>query len=804
MNLAGGLPTSTVEVFAKEDGEAARQRRLTAIALTAALMVSLTLVWLTAGNWMVVGIAAATLLTLGTVLFFTRSNTAAAPASADTLPPDWSVTASALEFDDGAVAISDRAGRLLCANSRFDLWFEGLRAPPDLAVDSAGHARLVDAGRAAWRDGTATVEGIVKRDAEYRVDVKRAGNGDEYLIWRFAPAEAANIESQAIEIAAGGIGRALSQAGVMTVLVGPEGRIRASNPAFALRAAGSETASIANRECAAYLAADDTNGVYFSREGKHGPPVRLLHVPLSGDSPDGASLLFVMDEQRQGSLQPSPMPVEQLLSNLPLGLALIDRDGRFLFANAAFARVAGIEPEALPPYPGDLVIAEDKAAVGDTIRRYARGQSMSGDIAIRLKSEPDEAVALSIAGVRGLGDAAILLGLKDNSEEAKLKRQVAQATKMQAIGQLAGGVAHDFNNILTAILGYCDLMLLRHPPGDSDYDDIQQIKNNSNRAASLTRQLLAFSRQQTLRPQNLQLADVVSEVSHLLKRLLGENVRLEVEHGRGIGVVRADPGQLEQVIINLGVNARDAMPEGGVLRIETCAITASDVRAMKSEILPIGDYARLSVLDSGVGIPRENLSKIFEPFFTTKDVGKGTGLGLSTVYGVVKQSGGFIFADSEVGKGTRFDVYLPVSGSSSIPAPSASPSRAEPRAEELWGSASLLLVEDEDMVRAVAERALVRQGYTVETARDGEEAIDLFKSGNRYDLIISDVVMPNMDGPTMARHLRAEYGAVKILFMSGYAEEQLRESINLDNVHFLPKPFSVQQIAAAVRDAVKS
>jgi two-component system cell cycle sensor histidine kinase/response regulator CckA len=346
-------------------------------------------------------------------------------------------------------------------------------------------------------------------------------------------------------------------------------------------------------------------------------------------------------------------------------------------------------------------------------------------------------------------------------------------------------------------------MLLRHPPGDSDYDDIQQIKNNSNRAASLTRQLLAFSRQQTLRPQILQLPDVVAEVSHLLKRLLGENVRLEVEHGRAIGPVRADPGQLEQVIINLGVNARDAMPDGGMLRIETRAVTPAEVRAMKSEILPIGDYALLSVIDHGVGIARENLAKIFEPFFTTKEVGKGTGLGLSTVYGIVKQSGGFIFADSEVGKGTRFDIYLPTAGAVSAPSAAPAPAKEEPKAEELWGSASLLLVEDEDMVRAVAERALVRQGYTVETARDGEEGLELFASGKRYDLVISDVVMPNMDGPSMAQKLREAHGEVKILFMSGYAEEQLRQSINLDNVHFLPKPFSVQQIAAAVRDALQ-
>jgi two-component system, cell cycle sensor histidine kinase and response regulator CckA len=515
-------------------------------------------------------------------------------------------------------------------------------------------------------------------------------------------------------------------------------------------------------------------------------------------------LIAVDDEGVMAERSSALVHVQNMLSNLPLGLALVDRDGRFLFANDSFTRVIGIENSALPPYPGDLVIAEDKSAVSDSIRRFAGGSAHAGDIAVRMKDQPDEVIALSIAGVRGLGEAAVMLGLKDNSEETKLKRQVAQATKMQAIGQLAGGVAHDFNNILTAILGYCDLMLLRHAPGDSDYDDIQQIKNNSNRAASLTRQLLAFSRQQTLRPQILQLPDVVAEVSHLLKRLLGEKVVLEVQHGRAIGPVRADPGQLEQVIINLGVNARDAMPDGGTLTLETRSISQSDVRAMRSEILPIGDYALLSVGDTGTGISRENLGKIFEPFFTTKEVGKGTGLGLSTVYGIVKQSGGFIFAESEIGDGTRFDIYLPTYAGNAIATKQKTASLAKPaKIEETWGQGRILLVEDEDMVRAVAERALARQGYTVETACDGEEALGYFAEGRKYDLVLTDVVMPNMDGPTMARQVRAQNGKQKILFMSGYAEEQLRQSINLDNVHFLPKPFSVQQIAEAVRDALK-
>jgi two-component system cell cycle sensor histidine kinase/response regulator CckA len=342
-------------------------------------------------------------------------------------------------------------------------------------------------------------------------------------------------------------------------------------------------------------------------------------------------------------------------------------------------------------------------------------------------------------------------------------------------------------------------MLMRHTPGDSDYDDIQQIKSNSNRAAGLTRQLLAFSRQQTLRPQVLQLPDVVSEVSHLLKRLLGETVVLQVKHGRELGAVRADPGQLEQVIVNLAVNARDAMlgSGGGKLLIQTYAVRADQVAELGSDILPTADYTALSISDTGCGIPPSVLGKIFEPFFTTKEVGKGTGLGLSTVYGIVKQSGGFIFADSKVGEGTSFVIYLPVHQEERVLAVKAA--APAPKAEETWGTGVVLLVEDEAMVRTVAERALTRQGYTVLTAANGEEALEVVGRGETIDLLITDVVMPIMDGPTMVREARQTRPDLPILFMSGYAEEQLRRSIDFDNVAFLPKPFSVQQLSEAAR-----
>jgi two-component system cell cycle sensor histidine kinase/response regulator CckA len=598
---------------------------------------------------------------------------------------------------------------------------------------------------------------------------------------------------------AGPIGERLAAAGLLAALVDSEGMLLAANRSFASRAVPLDQ-DVDKLRFADLVTFGEDGRVRLLADGESAAPMQAVHIPIDPREDSGAGTYLLVDAHEKGSLDSADL--QALLEILPIGLALVDRDGRFLTMNRAFRVAAGIKGSGMPSYPGDLVVKEDKAPVANAVRRNARGPAMSGDLAVRLARENAEPVALTVAGVRGLGDAAVLLLLKDNSEEAKLKRQIAQATKMQVVGQLAGGVAHDFNNILTAIIGHCDLMLMRHTPGDSDYDDIQQIKSNSNRAAGLTRQLLAFSRQQTLRPQVLQLPDVVSEVSHLLKRLLGETVKLVVKHGRDLGPVRADPGQLEQVIVNLAVNARDAMAAqgGGTLTIQTYAVRADQVAELGSEILPVADYSALSVTDTGCGIAANVLGKVFEPFFTTKEIGKGTGLGLSTVYGIVKQSGGFIFADSKVGEGTRFVIYLPVHREEA----GAGKSRkaAKPKEHELWGTGTVLLVEDEPMVRGVAERALSRHGYTVITADNGEEALEVLARGEEIVLLISDVVMPAMDGPTMVREARKTRPDLKVLFISGYAEEQLRNSIDIDNVAFLPKPFSVQELAEATRRAM--
>jgi two-component system cell cycle sensor histidine kinase/response regulator CckA len=683
--------------------------------------------------------------------------------------------------------------------------FSGFPTPPALPLDDAGVTSLSTAGRAAWRDGLASVDRLLARGTPLKVEIERAGADDDLLVWRFRGTEGLDLAATVENVIAGPTGDRLASAGIMAALIGPDGRIRAANRVLRARAMGHEEGAVQGRDFARFLITDSHGLVRFEREGLTGAPLRVLQIPFL-DGEDAPMLVALLDEEG-GASEPAigasaAAHVRSLVSLMPFGMALIDRDGRFLQMNDAFARAAQVDPASPPLYPGDLLVKEDKGVVADAIRRFANGATHSTDLAVRLKDHPDEPVALSIAGARGLGDAAVLLSLKDNSEETRLKREVAQATKMQAVGQLAGGVAHDFNNILTAIIGHCDLMLMRHSPGDSDYDDIQQIRANSNRAASLTRQLLAFSRQQTLVPQILQLPDVISEVSALLKRLLGETVTLTVKHGRNLGPVRADPGQLEQVVVNLAVNARDAMltkdPNGGgTLTITSRAVSAAEVRKMGSDILPVADYSALEISDTGTGIPPEILGKIFEPFFTTKEVGKGTGLGLSTVYGIVKQSGGYIFADSKPGQGSTFSIYFPIHAAE---APKITKIAVKEKPVDLWGTGLILLVEDEDMVRAVAERALTRQGYTVLTAENGEAALELLARGEKPDLLISDVVMPSMDGPTMVRHARERYPDLPILFMSGYAEEQLRKSIDLDNVAFLPKPFSVQQLAEAARD----
>ncbi len=763
-----------------------------AAGLTAALVLLLGGAPLIAGLAVIAGIGTAGVA-------YRRSASVPAPDEPLVGGPDYSLVGSALGLSRDPVALTDGEGTLLVVNPAYRERF-GSNGPLELAATDGAREGLQLAKSMARRDGAGCVAGIETASGTSPVEVERVGTRSDQLLWRFPAGQPSDPLVAAARRVEQVTGERLAAAGVLAAVVDDKGVIVAANSLFVQRALGPGK-PLKKARFAELVDIGEDDQMRLAAEGEAASPVRAVHLPADPQGERGAGTFLLFDAAAAASLAQSSN-LQALLDVMPIGLALVDRDGRFLTMNGAFRQAAGLKGSVMPVYPGDLVVKEDKAPVADAVRRNARGPAMSGDLAVRLAHQPSEPVALTIAGLRGLGDAAVLLLLKDNSEEAKLKRQVAQATKMQVVGQLAGGVAHDFNNILTAIIGHCDLMLMRHTPGDSDYDDIQQIKSNSNRAAGLTRQLLAFSRQQTLRPQVLQLPDVVSEVSHLLKRLLGETVELVVKHGRSLGSIRADPGQLEQVIINLAVNARDAMmgKGGGTLTIQTYSVKADQVAELGSDILPIADYSALSVTDTGTGIPPSVLGKIFEPFFTTKEVGKGTGLGLSTVYGIVKQSGGFIFADSRVGEGTQFVIYLPVHREEATASRSKKQEKA--KKDELWGSGTVLLVEDEPMVRSVAERALTRHGYTVVTADNGEDALEIVNKGEPIDLLISDVVMPGMDGPTMVREARKSRPELKILFMSGYAEEQLRKSIDIENVNFLPKPFSVTELAEAARRTV--
>ncbi|MDC8755925.1 response regulator [Erythrobacter sp. sf7] len=795
------------------------------LVLAGGIAVSAAVLFLATSSWLVALVfVLATVVLLGGVMLIDRMR--AAPVEDAIASPDWTVTVAAIEREGEAVAITDRANRLVCANSLFVESFGATSAPPALPFEREGREVLTRLARDAWRDGTAAIDSLAAPEAEveWHISARRAGRGEDHLVWRLRPIPRTTDASLGALDLGGPFGKMLSRAGIETAVTTADGVIRAVSSGFAERAAGDERATLVGQDFVSFLRTDDRDRIFFAREGRGGTPQTLVDVPLIDPAtraapagPDEATSLMLLIDSGvgigsgwDGASQAGVAQLDALLAQLPLGLAMTDRDGRFLFGNEAFLRAVGREGRGLPAFPTDLVVREDKAALSDAVRRHGRGPATSGDVAVRLLGSPEEPVSLGLAGVRGLGEPAVLLSLTDSSEENQLKRQVAQATKMQAVGQLAGGVAHDFNNVLTAIIGTCDLMLLRHIPGDSDYDDIQQIRANSNRAAALTRQLLAFSRQQTLRPEVIQLPDVVSEVSPLIKRLLGEKITYYVQHDRNLGPVRADPQQLEQVIMNLAVNARDAIQgNGGQSRgngtgrisLFTRSLHATEVVKLGSEVLPAADYTVLIVQDTGGGIPAHVLPKLFEPFFTTKEQGKGTGLGLSTAYGIVKQSGGFIFADNITDKegrptGARFTVYFPVHRGE---APKKRETRAPLVSSDWSAGGKVLLVEDEDMVRAVAERALTRAGYEVRACASGEEGLTaIAEPGAAFDIVVSDVVMPGMDGPAMVRAIRAKLPSMPVLFMSGYAEEQLRRDIDIPDMHFIAKPFSV----AAIGDKV--
>jgi two-component system, cell cycle sensor histidine kinase and response regulator CckA len=551
-----------------------------------------------------------------------------------------------------------------------------------------------------------------------------------------------------------------------------------------------------------------------ARQGRVLPARIFNKVAFSSDGAPGPSRSLVINRapgelKGEEDLRAAEVRFARFFNSTPVAIAAVDASGALLRPNSGFAHLV---PEALKSSAGGgklsifaLVAERDHAPLRQAIAAAAEGRGEIAPLDVSLES-PDAArsarLFVSAADPGSDEGASAIVFVLDTTEQRTLQENLAQSQKMQAIGQLAGGVAHDFNNVLTAIIGYSDLLLANHRPTDPSFQDIMQIKQNANRAAGLVRQLLAFSRRQTLRPQTLQLNDVLSELQMLLRRLVGETIQLDVVHSRDLWLVKADLNQFEQVIVNLVVNARDAMPDGGKITLCTRNVPASECGRLKDMAVVPADYVLVEVQDTGHGIPADVMAKIFEPFFTTKEVGKGTGLGLSMVYGIVKQTGGYVFCESEAGAGATFRILLP----RLIEAEADKPLKKEAAkpAADLTGHGAILLVEDEEAVRAFASRALASRGYTVLEADSGVEALRVAEeAGGTIDLIVSDVIMPEMDGPTMLAELRRRGIDAKVVFMSGYADDAFSRSLpEKQEFVFLPKPFTLKQLIETVKGAM--
>ncbi len=488
----------------------------------------------------------------------------------------------------------------------------------------------------------------------------------------------------------------------------------------------------------------------------------------------------------------------QAFQQLPIPLVKIAPDGSVMSYNPMASALIG---SALVPQVHLSILMEGLGrSITDWLSDTLDGRLVQKSEFLRLKRDDREVfVQVTLNLVSEDGDPALIAVLNDATELKTLEAQFVQSQKMQAIGQLAGGVAHDFNNLLTAISGHCDLLLLRHDQGDSDYSDLVQINQNANRAAALVGQLLAFSRKQTLRPETLNMRDTLADLTHLLNRLVGEKVTLTLSHDPVLQPIRADKRQLEQVLMNLVVNARDAMPAGGEIKITTECIDLVVALSRDEVTVPAGKYVTVQVADEGQGIPPDKLQKVFEPFFTTKRTGEGTGLGLSTAYGIIKQSGGFIFVDSAVGVGTVFILYFPVLAQQAVPRKEPLPALVAV-ASANHDDGIVLLVEDEAPVRAFASRALRMRGYTVLEADSAEGALKTLEDKTlNIDVFVTDVIMPGMDGPTWVREALKSRPGVPVVFVSGYAEDSFGAAqLAIPNSVFLPKPFSLTDLTNTV------
>ena len=503
-----------------------------------------------------------------------------------------------------------------------------------------------------------------------------------------------------------------------------------------------------------------------------------------------------------GAKAPPPKVLDAFAAASPFGAALLEGEDAFtaiiVEANPALKAVAGGGEKGQAF--GDLI---EPASRADAAQRLESGLGSGAPLEVRLAHDPARIAHLYLAK----SDGAFVAYLVDVSEQKQIELQLAQSQKMQAIGQLAGGVAHDFNNLLTAIFMQLDVLASRHPVGDPSYEGLNEIRQTSARAADLVRKLLAFSRKQTVQREILDLGELISEFEVLLRRVLYEDVKLTTDYGRNLPQVRADRGQLETAVMNLAVNARDSVRAhgGGCVNIRTARLTQEQAQALGYPSAQ-GDQALIEVSDDGPGIPPEVMDKIFDPFFTTKPVGEGTGLGLATVYGIVKQSDGWIGVSSKPGEGAAFRIFLPVHIPVAVVA--AAPVAAAPKrpaARDLSGAGRILFVEDEDAVRGVAAKLLRARGYEVIEAASGEEALELAEAhAGTIDLMISDVVMPGMQGPDLLKQAKVYLAGAPVMFISGYAESEFSDLLEGEvNVSFLPKPIDIKTLAERVKQELQ-
>lgn len=547
----------------------------------------------------------------------------------------------------------------------------------------------------------------------------------------------------------------------------------------------------------------------------NGNKIRLLVKQIWANK-DGNLKTFSAEMQRAetselvDALGTTKLYFERIFEDAPVGIAITAGAEILTACNKSFRELTGYTDENMHTSSFlSFVSEESKDVVREKLRDLVNAVYKTEEpfeIQITRKDDKKSTVMvyanqLDISIDKEKHQKGLVLYFIDVSDRKELQNQFVQSQKMQAIGQLAGGVAHDFNNLLTAMIGYCDLLLGKYSPNEQTFADIMQIKQNANRASNLVRQLLAFSRQQTLQPKIFSVTDMIVELTALLNRLIGAKVELKLIHGSNVGCIKVDEVQFEQVIINLAVNARDAMPNGGKLLIKTNNYINEQPKFLRGETMPPGNYVVISIEDTGTGIPEDIINRIFDPFFSTKEKGSGTGLGLSTVYGIVKQTGGFINVESILGQGTKFILYFPMCESCRNKEKFGEMVPEVKFQADLTGKGNILLVEDEDAVRMFSARALRDKGYTVIEASNGESALEFIKKdGSTIDLMITDVVMPKMDGPTLINNVKQFAPNMKVIFISGYTEDNFRKSlVTNENVHFLSKPFNLKDLAGKVK-----